>query len=200
MIDVRAVVAPKGSLKLRIETRTPRDVVQWIALLLAVLCLTGCGYTLAGKGNNIPEDIVNVYVESLVNSTSRAQVEQILSQAIADEMVTRRRFNVVNSAGDAHALLRGTVLAFEVRPLTFGADGLASSFEVAITADMSFERPAPIGEESGEVVWANARYIFREDYPLEEEGVGYFDRENIAIEDTSIRFAETLLTDLLEGF
>lgn len=175
--------------------------VHWMAAsLLAVLLLTGCGYTLAGKGNNIPEDIVEIYIQPLDNSTSRAQVEQILTQAISDELVTRRRFNVVNSAAEADAILRGNVLAFEVRPLTFGTDGLASSFEITISADMKFERPAAPGEASGQVVWENARYLFREDYPLEEEGVGYFDRENVAIEDTSLRFAETLVTDLLEGF
>lgn len=201
MIDGRGPRGPeKGVQTLNIETQTQHNGRWLLILSLAALILTGCGYTLAGKGNNIPEDIVNVYIQPLENSTSRSQVEQILTQSLSDEMVTRRRFNIVNSAADADALLRGNVLAFEVRPLTFGSDGLANSFEITITADMRFERPAAAGEEDGEVVWENARYLFREDYPLEEEGVGYFDRENIAIEDTSLRFAETLVTDLLEGF
>lgn len=185
---------------MRIDTRTEHGRWWGVGLLLAVLVLTGCGYSLAGKGNNIPADIVKIYIEPLENSTARAQVEQILTQAVSDELVTRRRFNVVNSADEADALLRGNVLSFDVRPSTFDADGLANNFEVVINADMSFERPAPPGEESGEVVWSNARYVFREDYPLDEEGVGYFDRENLAIEETSVRFAETLVTDLLEGF
>lgn len=183
-----------------IETRALRGGAGLLAALLMVLGLTGCGYSLAGKGTNIPEDIVKIYIEPLENATSRAQVEQILTQAISDELVTRRRFNVVNSEAEADATLRGKVLAFEVRPSTFGSDGLANNFEITITADMRFERPPAAGEDSGEVVWSNARYLFREDYPLVEEGIGYFDRENIAIEETSLRFAETLVTDLLEGF
>lgn len=171
-----------------------------LALLLMILSLIGCGYSLAGKGTNIPQDIVKIYIQPLENNTSRAQVEQILTQAISDEMVTRRRFSLVNSEAEADAILRGKVLAFDVRPSTFGSDGLANNFEITIAADMRFERPPAPGEESGEVVWSNARYLFREDYPLEEEGVGYFDRENLAIEETSLQFAETLVTDLLEGF
>lgn len=170
-----------------------------LAALAAVLC-TGCGYTLAGRASNLPVDVRRIYVETLENETPRSQVEQILTQAISEELVTRRRFNVVNSAGDADAILRGKVLSFSVRPLTFDEDGLATNFEIAITADMIFSRlGAPDGED-GEVLWSNSRYLFRQDYPLEEESAPYFDRENLAIEETSTRFAETMVTDLLEGF
>ena len=168
--------------------------------LLASALLAGCGYTLVGQASTIPDDVRQVYVEPLVNATQRAQVEQILTQAISDEMVTRRRnFSVTSSAGDADAILRGTVVSFDVRPLTFDEDGLADNFEISITADMRFERPPEPGQDEGEVIWSNSRYFFREDYPL-EEGAEYFDRENLAIEETSVRFAETLVTDLLEGF
>lgn len=179
-----------------------RSAVAFVALCCVLL--TGCGYSLVGRASNIPEDIKRVYVEPLVNDTSRLQVEQILTQAILDELVTRRRFEVINDEADADAILRGHVLGFAVRPLTFDASGLADNFEIKITADMRFERPlAPGAEEDAEpeVIWSNARYLFRQDYPLETAtGTGYLDRENIAIEETSIRFAETLVTDLLEGF
>ncbi len=167
--------------------------------LTAILC-GGCGYTLAGRASNLPEDVRRIYVETLENETPRAEVEQILTQAISDELVTRRRFNIVNSAGDADAILRGKVLSFSVRPLTFDDDGLATNFEIAITAEMIFRRHPTLDGEEGEVLWSNSRYVFREDYPLEEESVPYFDRENLAIEETSTRFAETMVTDLLEGF
>jgi outer membrane lipopolysaccharide assembly protein LptE/RlpB len=169
-------------------------------LALAAALSTGCGYALAGRASNLPQDIRRIYVETLKNETPRSQVEQILTQAISEELVTRRRFNVVNSAGDADAILRGKVLSFTVRPLTFDEAGLATNFEIAITADMSFRRHPTPDDEEGEVLWSNSRYVFRQDYPLEEESVPYFDRENLAIEETSTRFAETMVTDLLEGF
>ncbi len=174
-------------------------LAQIVVAACLVALLTGCGYALVGQASNLPEDVEKVYVEPLENSTSRSQVEQILTRAISDELLTRRRLEVVNSADEADAVLRGTVLNFQVRPLSFDGDGLANRFEVSISADMKFQRPAQ-GDEEGEILWANSRYIFREDYPLEEEDQAFFDRENIAIEETSLRFAETLVTDLLEGF
>lgn len=175
--------------------------LQVLAAVAAAAVLTGCGYTLVGQASNIPEDVRRVYVEPLVNATPRAQVEQILTQAISDEMVTRRRnFTVSSNPGDADAILRGTVMSFDVRPLTFDADGLANNFEITITADMRFERPPRPGEDEGDVIWSSSRYFFREDYPLEDDGTPFFDRENQAIEETSVDFAESVVTDLLEGF
>ena len=171
-----------------------------IAAALAALAVAGCGYSLAGKASNIPEDIREVYVEPLENATSRSQVDQILTQAILDELVTRRRFSLVNQQAEADAILRGEVLEFSVRPLAFDSDGLANNFEITIAADMKFQRVPSGLDDEGEVVWSNARYVFREDYPLEDDGASYFDRENLAIEETSVRFAETMVTDLLEGF
>ena len=178
------------------------DTVGKLGILLgAVVALSaGCGYNLVGRASNIPEDIKKVFVEPLENQTTRLQVEQILTEAISNELVTRRRFEVSNNAGEADAILRGTVLTFSVRPLTFDQDGLADNFEISITADMRFERPPNLGDDQGEVIWSNARYLFRDDYPLEAEDAAYFDRENVAIREISVRFAETMVTDLLEGF
>lgn len=176
-----------------------------LALVLAVALLStvACGYGLVGRGgSNIPDDVQSIHVEALENDTQRSQVEQILSNAIIDELVTRRRFEVVNSAAGADAVLRGRVVGFRLRPVTFDSQGLADSFEVEITADMRFERTPKPGEqpEDVEVLWQNARYLFRQDYPVEQAGLDFLDREQEAIEETSERFAETLVIDILEGF
>ncbi len=186
---------------MRVISTVRASTVRAGTVLIAALALWlgGCGYALVGRASNLPEDIEKIYVEPLENSTSRSQVEQILTRAISDELLTRRRFETVNTAEEADAVLSGNVKSFNVRPVTFDDAGLASAFEVSITADMKFQR-RPDGGEEGEVLWSNSRYVFRQDYPLEEEETGYFDRENIAIENTSERFAATLVTDLLEGF
>jgi hypothetical protein len=182
------------------KTLSSLGTVYLIGFTLLAVALCGCGYSLAGQGSNLPEDIKKIFVETLANETSRSQVEQILTQSIAEEMVTRRRFNVVNSAAEADAVLRGKVIEFSVRPLNFDEEGLADNFEISATLDMVFERNPVPGEVEGEVVWNNPRYVFRKDYPLEEAGIGFFDRENLAIEEMAEEFAKTLITDLLEGF
>ena len=50
------------------------------------------------------------------------------------------------------------------------------------------------------MIWKSDRYTFRENYPLDPTAADFFDRENETIDRASKRFAETLVTDLLEGF
>lgn len=166
------------------------------ALAALVLTLSGCGYALVGRGSNIPEDVKAVYLRPLENHTQRSQVEQSLTRAIADELVTRQRFAVVGSETDATAEIQGSVTGFGVTPVTFDETGRATQYEISITAQIVFKR---LGTE-GKVIWKSDRYTFRENYPVDPGSVDYFDQEDQAIDLASQRFAETLVTDLLEGF
>lgn len=165
-------------------------LVPWLVVSI------GCGYALVGKGSNIPEDVRQVYVQPFENQTQRTQAEQFLTEAIADEMVTRQRFAVASSAREADAVLSGTVVGFGVTPVTFDNQGRATEYEISITARVAFRRSGG----DGEVLWSNDRYLFRENYPVEVDQADYFDREDLALEEASRRFAETMVSDLLEGF
>ena len=102
------------------------------ALLLALtLALLGCGYALVGKGSNIPEDVKSVYLQPLQNRTARQQVEQELTQAIAQELVTRQRFAVVGNAAEATAEITGAVTGFGVVPVTFDNTGRRQAWRSA---------------------------------------------------------------------
>jgi outer membrane lipopolysaccharide assembly protein LptE/RlpB len=170
-------------------------VLSVAAALLVLPVLSGCGYALVGRASNLPEDIREVYIRPLENRTQRSQVEQELTRAIADEMVTRQRFAVVGSPEAADAELSGAVVAFGVTPVTFDTTGRATEYEITITAQMAFKR---VGKE--EVIWSNENYVFRESYPIETSAADYFDREDEALEEAAERFAETMVSDLLEGF
>lgn len=166
------------------------------ALGALILTLGGCGYALVGRGSTVPPDIKSVYLQPLENRTQRSQVEQALTRRIADELVTRQRFAVVGSEAEANAEILGAVTGFGVTPVTFDPGGRATEYEISITAQITFKR---VGE-TGEVLWKSDRYTFRENYPVEPSATEYFDREDEAIEIASQRFAETLVTNLLEGF
>jgi outer membrane lipopolysaccharide assembly protein LptE/RlpB len=166
------------------------------ALLLALAVLAGCGYALVGRGSNIPADVKAVYLKPLENHTQRQLVDQSLTRAIADELVTRRRFDVVGSEAQANAEIVGSVTGFGVTPVTFDQTGRATQYELAITAQITFKR---VGTE-GKVIWKSDRYTFRESYPVNTSSANYFDLEDSTINKASQEFARTLVTDLLEGF
>jgi outer membrane lipopolysaccharide assembly protein LptE/RlpB len=167
------------------------------ALLLGVsfLTLSGCGYALVGRGSNLPPDIKSVYLRPLENRTPRSQVEQALTRAIAEEMVQRQRFSVLGGPEGADAELSGTVVFFGATPVTFDPSGRATEYEISLTAQIAFKRT---GED--QPIWSNDRYTFRETYPIQATNENYVDLEDDAIERAAERFAETMVSDLLEGF
>lgn len=179
-----------------LKHRKPRDSAASLSLaLMVILALQACSYALVGKASNIPEDVRTVYLKPLENQTQRIQIEQFLTQAIANELVTRQRFSLVPSEDGADAVLSGAVTGFRVAPITFDAVGRADAYEISITADVDFLRTG-----SDEVLWGNDRYLFKENYPVEESERDFIDLQDTALVATSQRFAETMVSDLLEGF
>lgn len=170
-----------------------------IAAALGALCVlahVACGgYTLVGRGSNIPEDVRAVYLDALENRTQRPQVEQFLTRALADELVRRGRFDLVNSETTADARLTGAVVGFGATPVTFDSEGRATEYEISITASVALQRL-----DNDEVVWSNERYVYRENYPVDATSTDFLDRETEAIEEAAERFAETMVSDLLLGF
>ncbi|HJX29835.1 MAG TPA: LPS assembly lipoprotein LptE [Thermoanaerobaculia bacterium] len=211
------------------------------AALLGASCLilSGCGYALVGRGSNLPEDIREVYIRPLENRTPRSQVEQELTRAIAEELVQRQRFAVVGNAEEADAELSGAVVFYGATPITFDAEGRATEYEIAITAQIVFKRTGPGAPGTGtapspaavvapadpaapatpgattppagaagtpgapavdpSIIWSNDRYTFRETYEIAADA-NYVDLEDEAIQEAAERFAETMVSDLLEGF
>jgi len=178
--------------------RIPRALAPLVlilgALVLVVLTLAGCGYTLVGRGANLPPDIKAVYLKPFENRTPRAQVEQFVTRAIADELVKRHRFAVVASADAADAEINGAVVGYGATPVTFDPTGRATQYEIAITAQIAFKKKG-----ADKPLWSNDRYIFRETYPV-DASTGFVNFEDQAITRASVRFAQTVVSDLLEGF
>ncbi len=89
-----------------------------VLLLALSALLSGCGYGLVGRTSSLPEDIEDVYVQPLGNLTTRSQVDLLLTQAIGDEFVKRRRFNLISDRRGADAVLTGVVTETWTVPTT----------------------------------------------------------------------------------
>ena len=116
------------------DNRILYGILSVVALMLLTALFSGCGYALVGRTSTLPEDVRNIYVEALKNTTRRSQLEQVLARAIADEFVTRRRFEVVSDRSQADGVLSGTVTSFSIRPVVFDENARATEYEIVIGA------------------------------------------------------------------
>ncbi len=169
--------------------------LQRNALFLLVVSLAGCGYALVGRGSNLPAEVRRVQLVPLENGTPRSQVDQILTRALSSELVNRHRFEVLSSPEGADAVLSGKVSSFTLSPVTFDDQGRATEYEIAIVVSVKFKQVS-----AEKPLYENDSYLFRASYEVKASELGFQDRETPAIEATAKDFAESLVTDLLEGF
>lgn len=166
------------------------------AAFLLLLSGVGCGYHTAGHAARLPADLHTVAIPAFDNRTSTYRVEQVLTQAVVREFITRTRYRVVNvNGGSADAVLRGTVVSTNIAPVTYDSQtGRASSAVVTIGMKIS------LVDRHGKVLYENPSYSFREQYQISRELSSFFQEESPAIERLARDFARTLVSNVLEAY
>ena len=164
-------------------------------LLLFPLLLTSCGYALVGRSNFLDPSIKAIYVPAFVNRTTRVELEQRVTQAVANEFVSRGRMRLVTAPNESQVILRGSIDSFGIFPIGFD-QGRATRYQISITAKIELLDH----RNEDKVLWKNDQYRFTENYEVNVATTDAFDQETRAINEIAVRFAEGLVTNLLEGF
>ena len=170
-------------------------------LLLAARCsllvLTGCGYTLVGHSTSfLNPSVKTIEVPAFVNRTTRVELEQRVTQSVADEFVSRGRLKLVTNPADADVILRGSIDSYGIFPVAFDAQGRATQYQISITSKIELLDH----RNDDKVLWKNDQYRFTENYQISLTAADAFDQETRAIREIAVRFAESLVTNILEGF
>jgi len=119
-----------------------------ICLLLSIL--TGCGYTLAGSGSVLPEDVKTIAVINVINKTT----EPGLGPRFTEELRSRfERYGVVKvvdnpAEADAQLKARITEVSASVRNVTGDTD-------VEVDNDLALTVSAELVKKNGQVLWRN---------------------------------------------
>ncbi|HUR82472.1 MAG TPA: LptE family protein [Thermoanaerobaculia bacterium] len=163
--------------------------------LIGVLLFVSCGYGLVGRTSFLDPNIHTIEIPAFVNRTTRVELEQRVTQAVAEEFVSRGRLRLVTNDKDAQAILRGSIDSFNIFPIAFD-QGRATRYQISITAKIELVDH----RNEDKVLWKNDQYRFTENYEVNLASTDAFDQETRAIQEIAVRFAEGLVTNLLEGF
>jgi len=166
-------------------------MIAWLLTLVV-----GCGYSLVGTGNYLPKEIRTVQIPGFENRTTRVELEQRVTQAIANEMVSRSGLRIVSEEKSADTILRGVIESFGISPIDFNEQGRATRYQVTVNASISFLDH----RNENAVIWENRHYNFTESYAVDPNSLDTFDQETQAIQDIAERFAESVVSNLVEGF
>ena len=166
---------------------------------MAGVVLGGCGYRLVGTGNtgSVPANLQKLHIAPFVNQTTRAELDQRLTEEVSQEWVRRGRFQLVSNPDQADVVLSGNVVSSNVTPVRFDAQGRATEYQLSVAADVSFV------DRTGEkpvVLWRDQHFTRVISYEVTPDLANYFDREVQSMERLARDFARGLVVTILEGF
>ena len=69
-----------------------------IALLLAIVAHSGCGYSLAGRGSFLPAYIKRIGVPQFINNTAVFDLDRQVTERVRSEFIGRGKWTIVADA------------------------------------------------------------------------------------------------------
>jgi hypothetical protein len=177
-----------------------RDLLRITPLAGLSLALTGCGYSLAGRGSFLPDYVQTIGVPMFGNRTPYSPLEEVLTEKVRIEFQSRR-YQVVPSDTGVDAVVRGDITNVGAAPVGFNQSQQASRYRFTLMAAVSL---SDVREKK--TLWENPALSFSDEYELASAGsVGlgaatFIDQERAAIDRLSSDFARSVVSAILEAF
>lgn len=169
-----------------------RPVYCW--LLVTCLLIGGCGYSLTGMGNSLPPHMTAIKVQVFQNETYEYGLERIIAQELTSSFDRRAGIEVVDTLGDADAVLEGIIKKYEYVPTT-NSQREVTQYYINITAEVRLQDLV-----NEEVYWENKNYRFHEVYKVSDGLSSIQSNRQQAWQDAAEDFADSIASVLLEGF
>jgi hypothetical protein len=150
----------------------------------------------AGRGSNLPPDVKTVAVPIFTNNSRQYRIEQRMSAAVIRELIERTHYKVTSDPEQADAVIQGTVKSVTTGVIAFNiSTGAATALQVVVSADVRM-----IDRHTQKVLFANPKYVFREEYQVSQSNSQLFEEQEPALNRVAQDFARTLVNDILENY
>jgi lipopolysaccharide assembly LptE-like protein len=161
--------------------------------------LSGCGYSLSGRGSFLPDYIKVIAVPQFVNQTGVYDLDREVSDRVRRELAGHGRYKVTPETAGADAVLTG-VLKNATLLVTATSNNVASRYAVVITASVEFK-----DMKADKVLWTAQAMQFREEYPVtspftSNDVASFLTQQQGALVRLADNFAKSTVTSILEAF
>lgn len=176
--------------------------MRTLLVLTLLVPLSGCGYSLAGRGSFLPANIKVIAVPLFTNNTNVFELDRRVTEKVRAELAGRGKYRVEASTEQAHdAILSGVISSVTIAPSAFNAQNQATRYVLTMTVSVELRA---VGE-GGKVLWANPSLQFREESDVKsavvETDVSVFFANDVnALERLATEFARTVIAAMLEAF
>jgi hypothetical protein len=182
-------------------------IIRRLALATAVLSVSGCGYTLAGRGSarSLPAHVRVISIPLFQNQSTTPEVDQVITTAVQEEFQGRGRFTTTPDQTGGDAILRGVIS--NVRTELIATDpttNQATRLAVIVTANFEFvDLKDP--KEPNRVIWSRNGWQAREEYDISPGAVvndpaALFRQDASALNRLARSLARSLVASILDAF
>ncbi|WP_291271947.1 LPS assembly lipoprotein LptE [Geothrix sp.] len=182
-----------------------RSSLRLAVLPLFLAALSGCGYHRLDRQQRSvawAKQGETIRLARFRNLTPRLGLEDRFTKALENRIVAASPWRLVAQGEPSRWVLQGTLEEYKSRPigLTLGNDrakasaGSASRVEVAVVASVEL-----LDGQTGAVVLSRRGLTFSNQYRVDQNFASFDSRELQVLESLADDFAESFLTQLLEG-
>jgi outer membrane lipopolysaccharide assembly protein LptE/RlpB len=174
--------------------------VQAGTVMMLLLTLSGCGYSLAGRGSSLPPTIKTIAVPLFTNTTSFFDLEQTITQRVRLELISRGKFKVVPDPTGTDAVLTGEITSLTINPTSFTSDQRASRYAFTLIMKVEFR-----DLKTNKVIYDNPALSFRDEYEVttatnSADKSAFLGSNSEALERMTNDFARSVVSSILEAF
>jgi outer membrane lipopolysaccharide assembly protein LptE/RlpB len=171
-------------------------------LLLVIpllVLLSGCGYSLAGRGSFLPAYIQTIGVPTFGNNTAVYDMERVVTERVRSEFIGRGRYRVFPDREGHDALLIGEITSIVSQPSALNAQQQATKYALILTARIEFR-----DMREDKVLWENPAMQFREEFDVSNalvaDPAAFFGQDINARDRLAQEFARSVVSAILEAF
>ena len=177
-----------------------RTVWTALTLVVSVVWLSGCGYSLAGRGSFLPAYIRTIGVPNFTNHTPVFNIEQTISERVRSELAGRGKYKVFPESTGVDGLLLVEIQSITLAPAAVNAQNLASRYVLTIVAKVEFK-----DVKADKVLWSSPAMQFREDYDVPNATAAldpgtFLGQDQNALSRIATEFARSVVSSILEAF
>ena len=177
-----------------------RRSLPFVAVVLAVLVQSGCGYSLAGRGSFLPAYIKRIGIPIFTNATTVFDLDRKVTDKVRTEFIGRGKWTIVPDQTGVDGLLIGTISAVTLTPVAFNNQQQATRYALGMTGSVEFK-----DLQTNKVLWTNPAMSYREEFDVPSSAntldvSTFFGQDVNALDRLTNEFSRALVSALLEAF
>ncbi|CAN5839397.1 hypothetical protein BH18ACI5_BH18ACI5_20980 [soil metagenome] len=179
---------------------THSRVLHVLFALILLVPLSGCGYSLSGKGSFLPDWIKVIGVPLFKNNTNVFDLERRVTDKVRSELLGRGKYKVQPDVQGVDAILSGEITSVTIGPAAVNEKNQATRYVLTLTANIEFKTV-----RDNKVLWSNPSMQFREEYDVSStttasDPAAFLGNDVNALERLAGAFARSIVSAILEAF